>query len=116
MLRSFRANHRRIEWTHGTPAPGRRPRAFSIGNGGRVSRDALRKRLAGGAGRPEAGPGRSSGLFAPLVPGAAHGGSGGRLGDAIVFALGAALAGGLALVAAGPVGDAIDAGAAVFVR
>ena len=59
---------------------------------------ALRKRLAGGAGKPEAGPGRSSGLFAPLVPGAGHGGSGGRLGDAIVFALGAALAGGLALL------------------
>ncbi len=78
--------------------------------------DALRKRLAGGARRPEAGPGRSSGLFAPLVPGAAHGGSGGRLGDAIVFALGAALAGGLALVAAGPVGDALDAGAAAFGR
>ncbi len=61
---------------------------------------ALRKRSAGGPTRPEAGPKRSSGLFAPLVPGAAHGGSGGRLGDAFVFALGAALAGGLALLTA----------------
>ena len=75
---------------------------------------ALRKRLAGGAGRPEAGPGRSSGLFAPLVPGAAHGGSGGRLGDAMVFALGAALAGGLALVtAAGLIAFVLQAGSGV---
>ncbi len=72
---------------------------------------ALRKRLAGGAGKPEAGPGRSSGLFAPLVPGAGHGGSGGRLGDAIVFALGAALAGGLALLtAAGLIAIVLQAG------
>jgi hypothetical protein len=77
---------------------------------------ALRKRLAGGATRPEGGPGRSSGLFAPLIPGVAHVGSGGRLGDAIVFALGAALAAGLALMAAGPVGYALDAGAVAFGR
>ncbi len=109
-------NHRRIEWTHETPAKGRRPSSVFDRQWRTSLAGALRKRLAGGAGRPEAGPGRSSGLFAPLVPGAAHGGSGGRLGDAMVFALGAALAGGLALVAAGPVGDALDAGAAVFVR
>ncbi len=75
--------------------------------------DALRKRLAGGARRPEAGPGRSSGLFAPLVPGAAHGGSGGRLGDAIVFALGAAFAGGLALLTAGLIAFVLQAGSGV---
>ena len=62
--------------------------------------DALQKRSTGGAGRPEAGSGQSFGLFGPLVPGAARSGSGGRLGDAIVFALGAGFAGGWALVVA----------------
>ena len=72
---------------------------------------ALRKRSAGGPTRPEAGPKRSSGLYAPLVPGAAHDGSGGRLGDAIVFALGAAFAGGLALLtAAGLIAFVLQAG------
>ncbi len=74
---------------------------------------ALLKRLAG-AERSEAGPGQSFGLFGPLVPGATEGGSGGQLGDAVEFALGAAVAGGWALAAAWPVGYALDAGAAAF--
>ncbi len=43
---------------------------------------------------------RSYSLYAPLVPGGAQGGAGEWLADALVLALGAVFAGGLALLAA----------------
>lgn len=43
---------------------------------------------------------RSYSLYAPLVPGGARGGAGEWLADALVLALGAVFAGGLALLAA----------------